>query len=57
MLQLIAEGSNAKNVAYLLNINVKTVDTHRQQIMKKLGLSGMAALAKYALRAGFIPLD
>jgi DNA-binding NarL/FixJ family response regulator len=52
VLQLIAEGNNAKNIAYLLKINVKTVDTHRQQIMKKLKLFSIAELTKYAIREG-----
>ncbi|WP_026840674.1 response regulator [Citrifermentans bremense] len=57
VLQLIAEGSNAKNVAYLLNINVKTVDTHRQQIMKKLKMRSVAELTKYAIREGLISME
>lgn len=57
MLQLIAEGNNAKNVAYLLNINVKTVDTHRQQIMKKLKMRSVAELTKYAIREGLISME
>lgn len=57
VLQLIAEGNNAKNVAYLLNINVKTVDTHRQQIMKKLKMRSVVELTKYAIREGLISMD
>jgi DNA-binding NarL/FixJ family response regulator len=57
VLQLIAEGNNAKNVAYLLNINVKTVDTHRQQIMKKLKMRSVAELTKYAIREGVISME
>lgn len=57
VLQLIAEGHNAKNVAYQLNINVKTVDTHRQQIMKKLKMGSVAELTKYAIREGLISMD
>lgn len=57
VLQLIAEGNNAKNIAYLLKINVKTVDTHRQQIMKKLKLHSIAELTKYAIREGVISMD
>ena len=57
VLQLIAEGNNAKNIAFLLKINVKTVDTHRQQIMKKLKLHSVAELTKFAIREGFTSLD
>lgn len=57
VLQLLVEGNNAKNVAYLLNINVKTVDTHRQQIMKKLKMRSVAELTKYAIREGLISMD
>lgn len=54
---LLAQGKSSRAVSEQLLISVKTVEAHRAHIMKKLGLSGMAALAKYALRAGFIPLD
>ena len=57
VLQLIAEGNNAKNIAFLLKINVKTVDTHRQQIMKKLKLFSIAELTKYAVREGVTSID
>lgn len=57
VLQLIAEGNNAKNIAYLLKINVKTVDTHRQQIMKKLKMYSIAELTKYAIREGVTSID
>lgn len=57
ILQLIAEGNNAKNIAFLLNINVKTVDTHRQQIMKKLKMHSVAELTKYAIREGVTTVE
>lgn len=57
VLQLIAEGSNAKNIAFVLKINVKTVDTHRQQIMRKLKLNSVAELTKYAIREGVTSVD
>lgn len=56
-LQLIAEGNNAKNIAFLLKINVKTVDTHRQQIMKKLKMYSIAELTKYAIREGVTSVE
>jgi len=57
VLQLVAEGNNAKNIAFLLKINVKTVDTHRQQLMKKLKLFSVAELTKYAIRQGVTSMD
>jgi DNA-binding NarL/FixJ family response regulator len=57
VLQLIAEGNNAKSIAFLLNLNVKTVDSHRQQIMKKLKLYSIAELTKYAIRQGVTTIE
>jgi DNA-binding NarL/FixJ family response regulator len=54
---LLAQGKSSRAISQELQISIKTVEAHRAHIMKKLGVSGMAALAKYALRAGFIPLD
>lgn len=54
---LLAQGKSSRAISEELRISIKTVEAHRAHIMKKLGVSGMAALAKYALRAGFIPLD
>ena len=52
ILQLIAEGNNAKSIAFTLDLNVKTVDSYRKQIMKKLNLFSIAELTKYAVRHG-----
>lgn len=52
ILQLIAEGKNTLEIAGLLNISGKTVDTHRRQIMRKLDLHSVAELTKYAIREG-----
>ena len=57
VLQLLAEGNSSKEAAFLLNLNVKTVDTHRQRIMKKLDLHNLADLTKYAIREGLTSLD
>jgi DNA-binding NarL/FixJ family response regulator len=56
VLQLIAEGKNAKEIAFILSVSSKTVDTFRQSIMKKLGLSSVAELTKYAIREGLTSL-
>jgi DNA-binding NarL/FixJ family response regulator len=50
VVQLIAEGCTSKEVARLLNISHKTVDTHRAAIMRKLQLGSPVALVRYAVR-------
>jgi len=57
VLQLIAEGKTTKEIASLLYLSVKTVETHRQNIMDKLELHSVAELTKYALREGLTSLD
>lgn len=57
VLQLIAEGKSTKEVATLLCVSIKTVETHRQQIMSKLNIHSMAELIKYAIREGLTSLD
>lgn len=57
VLQLLAEGNSSKEAAFLLHINVKTVDTHRQRIMRKLDLHNLADLTKYAICEGLTSLD
>lgn len=52
ILQLVAEGQSTKEIAAQLNISVKTVETHRSQVMAKLKLDNIAALTKYAVREG-----
>lgn len=56
VLQLITGGSNTKQIAEELNISTKTVETHRVNLMKKLGASNPVELALYALREGVSPL-
>lgn len=56
ILQLVAEGKNTMEIADLLNISGKTVDTHRRQIMRKLDLHSVAELTKYAIREGITVL-
>ena len=50
MVQLIAEGHTNKAIAKLLNISLKTVETHRSAVMRKLDLHSPAALVRYAIR-------
>ncbi len=55
VLQLVAEGLSTKEIASELDITSKTVDTHRQHIMDKLGIRSIAELTKYAVREGLTP--
>jgi DNA-binding NarL/FixJ family response regulator len=57
VLQLLAEGNNTKEVAALLYVSVKTIETHRVQIMKKLDIHSVAELTKYAIREGLTMID
>ena len=57
VLQLVAEGKNTKEIASHLNVSVKTVETHRKQVMDKLGLHTIAELTKYAIREGLTELE
>jgi DNA-binding NarL/FixJ family response regulator len=52
VLQLLAEGTNTKEIAFKLDISLKTVETHRRQIMQKLKMSNIAELTRYAIREG-----
>ena len=56
VLQLIAEGHSSKEVARRLELSVKTVDTHRSQLMKQLDIHEVTGLVRYAMRAGLVPL-
>jgi len=57
VLQLIAEGKSTRDVAAKLYVSVKTVETHRKQIMDKLGLNSIAELTKYAIREGLTSVE
>lgn len=52
VLRYLAHGENTKTIAALLQISPKTVETHRQHILRKLGTNNVAALARYAIRHG-----
>lgn len=54
VLRYLAHGENTKAIATLLRISPKTVETHRQHIMRKLGTNNIAALARYAIRHGLM---
>ena len=57
VLQLMAEGKTTKYIAHSLNVSVKTVETHRRQIMDKLNLNSVAELTKYAIREGITSIQ
>jgi DNA-binding NarL/FixJ family response regulator len=57
ILQLVAEGKSTKEVAQLLDLSVKTVETHRAQIMDRLGIHDLAGLVRYAIRTGLVSPD
>ena len=52
ILQLIAEGNTAKQIALELNISVKTVETHRAKLMERIGVRDLASLVRYAVKIG-----
>jgi two-component system NarL family response regulator len=57
VLQLLAEGQTSAEIARRLHVSVRTVETHRRNIMRKLGLHNVAELTKFAIREGLTPLD
>jgi DNA-binding NarL/FixJ family response regulator len=57
VLRLVAGGKSTKEIAFDLNLSVKTVETHRAQIMERLGIRDVAGLVRYALRTGLVPAD
>jgi len=54
VLQLIAEGRTTKEIASILKIAIKTVETHRTQMMERLNIHDIAGLVRYAIRVGLI---
>ena len=57
ILQLIAEGMTAKAIAAHVFLSIKTIETHRRNIMQKLNMRSTADLTKYAIREGLASLD
>jgi DNA-binding NarL/FixJ family response regulator len=56
ILRLIAEGKSTKEIAFALTISVKTVETHRSQLMDRLDIHDVAGLVKYAIRTGIVSI-
>jgi len=57
ILSLIAEGKSTKKVALQLNISVKTVESHRTQIMERLNIHDVAGLVRYAIKTGLVKIE
>lgn len=57
ILQLIAEGGSTREIAECLHISVKTVETHRAQLMQRLGIFDVAGLTRHAIRCGLVSSD
>jgi two-component system NarL family response regulator len=57
VLQLLAEGLTSPQIGRRLFVATTTVDTHRRNVMRKLGIHSVADLTKYAIREGLTPLD
>lgn len=56
VLKAIADGQSTKEIAFALEVSVKTVETHRANLMTKLGVASVAGLTKYAVREGITTL-
>lgn len=57
ILQLIAEGSSTREIAERLHVSVKTVETHRAQLMSRLGIHDVPGLVRLAIRTGMITTE
>jgi DNA-binding NarL/FixJ family response regulator len=57
ILQLIAEGKNTKEIAAELNISIKTVESHRLQLMDRLNIHDIPGLVRYAIRSGLVSAE
>ena len=57
ILQLIAEGQTTKDIAQLLDLSIKTIETHRTELMKRLDIHDVAGLVRYAIRQGLISTE
>jgi DNA-binding NarL/FixJ family response regulator len=55
VLQLIAEGLSNRQIAQALSVHPKTIDSHRTQLMKLLGIHNVAGLVRFAIRNGLVP--
>jgi DNA-binding NarL/FixJ family response regulator len=54
ILQLVAEGHTSKDIAQRLGLSYRTIETHRNQLMKRLGVADLTGLVRFAVRAGLV---
>jgi DNA-binding NarL/FixJ family response regulator len=57
ILQLVAEGHSSKQIAGILKTSVKTMDSHRANIMDRLGIHNVPGLVRYAVRYGLVSAE
>jgi DNA-binding NarL/FixJ family response regulator len=57
ILKMIAEGNSTREMAAMLHLSVKTIESHRAKLMDHLGIRDVAGLVVYAIRSGVIDLD
>lgn len=57
ILRRIAEGNSTKEIAFDLGLSAKTVETHRAQLMDRLGIHDVAGLVRFAIRIGLVSVD
>jgi DNA-binding NarL/FixJ family response regulator len=55
IVQLLAEGKTAKEIAFLLNLSAKTIEAHRAESMSRLDIHDLPTLVRYAMRVGLVP--
>ena len=56
-MRLIAQGQTTQGIANQLSISIKTVETHRAQLMERLNIHSIAGLVRYAVHTGLVSLD
>jgi DNA-binding NarL/FixJ family response regulator len=57
VLKLVAEGNRTRDIATRLGLSIKTVESHRGEIMKRLGVHDVVSLVRYAVRVGLVTAD
>ena len=57
VLQLVAEGVKTKDIAEKLGVSIKTIETHRRNMMKKLSIFSIAGLTRFAIKEGIVSLE
>jgi DNA-binding NarL/FixJ family response regulator len=57
IVQLLAEGKSTKDIAYRLNLSIKTIESHRRRIMERLEIQSIAELTKFAIKEGLTSLE